>query len=109
MTKPAELITPTSGTIAFAWDPGEGASEYWIEIGSELGLKDFYDRSQGRNLSVIITGLPESGIIYIRLWTKMKSDEFWLYQDYSYAMPATKNTGRAKTGVVIPTTNPVIE
>jgi hypothetical protein len=108
MAKPAKLITPMPGTIGLSWDPGEGASQYWIEIGSAVGLKDLYDKNQGKNLSVIATGLPTTGTIYVRLWTKMLSNESWMYHDYSYAMPGITGTRKAKTGIVIPTTNPVI-
>jgi hypothetical protein len=106
MSKPAELITPMPGTIGFSWDPGEGASQYWLEIGSVSGQKDLYDKNQGKNLSIIVTGLPISGTIYIRLWSKI--DSAWYAYEYPYVMPEI-GIRRRQTGLISPLTNPAFE
>jgi hypothetical protein len=106
MPKPAELITPTSGTMGFSWDPGENVIQYWLEIGSAAGMNDLYNKDQGKNLSVIVTGLPISGTIYIRLWSKI--DSAWYAYEYPYVMPEI-GIRRRQTGLISPLTNPAFE
>ena len=89
MQTPAPGTTLDSSSITFHWTQGQGATEYWLGIGTSPGSVanspwgDIYAQSQGTTTSVQITGLPLTGNpIYVRLWTQVNGQ--WLFEDYTY-------------------------
>jgi hypothetical protein len=94
----AVLLSPTpSSTIgasaAFQWTSGTGVSGYWLELGTEgIGTKNLYNRGV-TGTAVNLSGLPTSGTIYVRLYSKIGDD--WLWNDYTL-------TGSAKAMLVSP-------
>jgi hypothetical protein len=62
--------------------PAVGAWEYWLEVGSAPGSKEYYDASLGLWTNAWVGGLPVGATIYVRVWTLSAGG--WLYQDYTY-------------------------
>ncbi len=76
--------SPLGSSTAFKWTSGTGVSEYWLSVGSTTaGSKDIYYASTGTNVFQTVTGIPSSGTIRVRLWSKVGGA--WLYNDYTYA------------------------
>jgi hypothetical protein len=85
----ATLTTPPpgstiSGTVTFGWTTGAGASQYWLSVGTTgVGSANIYSNSAGTSLSASVAGVPDSGTIYVRLWTLLTTG--WTFNDYTYA------------------------
>ena len=83
ITSPPADSTLTSSSVTLAWSTGEGATEYWLSVGSSPSGKDLFDRSLGTGRSATVAGLPTDGrTIYVRLSTKCSG--VWQYRDYTY-------------------------
>lgn len=85
LSSPANGSTLTAASASFVWNPGTGASAYWLYVGSSVGAKNYYDSGSlgsavlGRSAS----GLPIDGsTIYVRLWTQLSGA--WVSNDYSF-------------------------
>lgn len=84
LTAPVNGSTFTGAAASFAWSEGLGIDEYLLEIGSTVGGKNIYRRSQARNRSLVLSGLPTNGsTVYVRLWSR--SGTTWMYNDYQYS------------------------
>jgi uncharacterized repeat protein (TIGR03803 family) len=84
LTSPAGLTVLPVSSVEFDWAAGNGAIEYWLDVGTSPGAHDIYSASAGTSLSAVVTGLPVfDGAIYVRLWTRF-GDGSWHYNDYSY-------------------------
>jgi serine protease len=44
-------------------------TSYYLDLGSTPGGNDLYSASQGTNQTVQVSGLPQSGTIYITLYS----------------------------------------
>jgi hypothetical protein len=97
----AAITTPTPGTAlagsteTFAWNAGIGITQYWLFVGTTgVDSANIYDSSTGTTQSAVVTGLPTSGPIYVRLWSLAFSG--WQFRDYTYtggvATPAVLTT-----------------
>ena len=65
--------------------PDNGASNYWVQIGSNAGRSDIYDSGQidGTATSENVTDLPTDGSdVYVRIWNK--KDGKWAYEDQHF-------------------------
>jgi serine protease len=83
MTAPAPGLTLAGTSQAFAWSASNGASQYWLTIGSSVGGSDLYNQSTGTSLSATVSNLPTDGrILYVRLW--FLSGTTWLSNDFVY-------------------------
>jgi hypothetical protein len=89
----AQMTSPTPGSrlpgssVTFAWDAGSGVTQYWLSISKTLGGKELYDKTQGLNRSVTVTGLPKDGkTLYVRLFSKLPTG--WASRDYTYLAAA---------------------
>ncbi|MCC6382866.1 MAG: CAP domain-containing protein [Dehalococcoidia bacterium] len=82
MTAPVPGSTIRGGTSTFSWSAGNGALEYYLYVGTAAGRNNLYGRSQGLSRSVTLSGLPTSGTLYVRLWTRFAGG--WQYTDYTY-------------------------
>ena len=71
----------------FSWsDNGAGAAQYWLEIGSVAGAKDYVNSGNlGAATSLSVSGLPVDGssTVYVRLWYRVSGGP-WLYIDETY-------------------------
>jgi len=68
LTSPAPGATNTSASATFQWTAGTDVSEYYLSIGSAVGLSDIYGQNEHFSLSATVTNLPVSGMpLYVRL------------------------------------------
>jgi subtilisin-like proprotein convertase family protein len=82
MQSPASGGPITGGTATFTWTRPGGVSEVYLEVGTTPGGTQFFDDTQLTNTSRTLTGLPTSGVIYVRLWSKIGGVWHWI--DYHY-------------------------
>ncbi len=83
MTSPAPGSTLSGSSVTFTWSAGNGATAYWLDIGSTAGGYDLFSQSAGLATSQAVTNLPANGAaIYLRLWTALGST--WQFNDYTY-------------------------
>ncbi len=88
-TAKAVMSSPTPGSAlgssaTFGWTTGSGVAEYWLTVGSTgAGSTNIYNASTGTSTSKAVSGLPSSGTIHVRLWSKIGGA--WQYNDYTYA------------------------
>lgn len=65
--------------------------EWWLYVGTEgIGSSNLLNGSQGASLSKTVSGLPTTGIIYVRLWYNGVAG--WQWQDYTYMAGAGGTT-----------------
>ncbi len=61
---------PLPSTQTFSWTPVSGATEYWVVLKREEGVK-LYDKSTGANTSVTITNIPQDDkVVVLQIWYK---------------------------------------
>ena len=110
----ATMATPTNGSIftatseTFTWNPGAGASAYWLDAGNVVGGNQYYQSGNlGAATSTTVNGLPVDGsTVYVRLYSYIGSS--WLYNDYSYtALSYSKASITSPTPTSILTSNSV--
>ena len=82
MTLPAQGATLPGTTVTFNWSTGTGVSQYWLSVGTTPGGNNLFDASTGTNTSQPVTGLPTTGTVFVRLWSRQGSA--WRYNDYTY-------------------------
>ena len=101
----AELISPTPGstlpgaTVTFAWDQGQGVSEYGYKVGLTRGGDELGGGRLGASLSVEVAGLPTDGsTIYLRLFSRFPSG--WEFNDYTFTAAGTGASPEAVVDLV---------
>lgn len=88
--EPASIFQPppdttlSSGPETFFWTAIDGASEYWLSIGSARGRTDYLNRTMRLNTSFVTSNeLPTDGsTVWVTLWTRVGSA--WYKREYSY-------------------------
>ena len=99
MTSPAPGAFATD-PVTFAWSAAAGASDYWLDVGTALGLKDLFSQDAKLATSQAVSGLPhDASTIYVRLWTAQGNppNVTWDFNDYTY-----KATGIGKAYMIAP-------
>jgi hypothetical protein len=84
------IQTPTPGSTlsgnsaTFTWSAGNGASNYWLDVGSTQGGNNYYQSGPlGNVLTTTVNSLPADGSqIYVTLWTFVGGQ--WLNNQYTY-------------------------
>jgi N-acetylneuraminic acid mutarotase len=92
---PPALITPVPGrilsgsTVAFAWTPSAGVTDYQLWLGStRVGAQNLYDSGATKATTVTVSGLPTNGVtVYARLWWEVSG--VWTSADYTYTEAGT--------------------
>lgn len=80
ISSPSNGSKLTNERQTFAWNAVNGASEYWIHLGTTTGDYDLYGGSMGTNTSVTFEGLPTDGSkLYVRLFSKVSTG--WIFSD----------------------------
>jgi hypothetical protein len=71
-------------TATFRWNPVPQATNYWLDVGNNLGRGDIYGAYQGAATERTVGNLPQDGrMIYVRLWTFI-NDSRLQPVDYTY-------------------------
>lgn len=79
---PGSMLSGTTQT--FTWSAGNGATAYWLDIGSTLGGNDYYQSGNlGNMLTTTVYSLPADGSqIYVTLYSLVGGQ--WYYNQYTY-------------------------
>jgi hypothetical protein len=88
-----QMISPTPGsTLAssvsatFTWSLGEGATGYWLDVGTSPGGASLFG-AEVTGTQATVYGLPcDNSTVYVRLWTR-DADGYFPPFDYSYTAP----------------------
>lgn len=96
MSSPAAGATLTGSSQTFSWIAGGAATEYWLSIGSGVGLGNYYNATAGLALSETVSSLPVDGsTVYVRLSSLIAGA--WQYNDYSYTAYTSGSARAAMT------------
>jgi hypothetical protein len=93
----AKISSPAPESIlgnaaTFRWSPAPQATNYWLDVGNNLGQGDIYAGYQGIATEREVDNLPRDGRkIYVRLWTFINENRLQPV-DYTY------HTARADGG-----------
>jgi hypothetical protein len=87
MQSPAAGSNIVGGAATFTWTRPGGVTEVYLEVGTTPGGTQFFDDTQGTNTSRALNGLPTTGVIYVRLWSKIGG--VWQWIDYHYTASLT--------------------
>lgn len=80
--EPGSTITNSTATFTGAHLPSD--SFHWLTVGHMPGGEDFWSQGMSEGESMVVSGLPASGTIWVRYWTL--SDGEWNFQDHTYTM-----------------------
>jgi hypothetical protein len=84
----AQLTTPRPGsklagsTVSFQWTSGTGVTDYWLSVGTTFGGTEFVNQDAKTGLSTVVTGLPTTSPVFVRLWSAVAGG--WVFDDYLY-------------------------
>ena len=81
LTLPAENQNQVDPTTVFRWTSVNGASAYYLYLGSAPGQNDLGNSGELAATMYSLNGLPSGGTIYVRLWAKVSG--VWRYRDTS--------------------------
>jgi len=83
MTSPTPGSTLTGSSVQFIWSAGNGATDYWLDIGSSAGGNQYYSADQGNNLTQTAYGVPTDGsTVYVTLYSFVNGA--WQSNSYTY-------------------------
>ena len=105
MTSPAPG-SAISGSTTFQWTSGSGVDEYWLNVGSTaVGSSNIYSASQGTGTTRTVSGLPSSGKIYVRLFSRFGGNQYhWSDYTYDVGSPAVMTSPAPGSTIVSATT-----
>ena len=84
LTTPSLGSTLTSATMTFTGDHTNTDLQHWLWVGTSPGSPNLFTQNLGTGHSITVTGLPSSGTIYVRYWTRFSDG--WRFQDHTYTM-----------------------
>ncbi len=84
ITTPTPSSTLTGSSVIFTWTAGQGATNYWVDIGSSAGGNQYYQSGNlGNVLTTTANGLPTDGsTVYVTLYSLVGGQ--WLSNTYTY-------------------------
>lgn len=107
---PAVMLSPTlgssldCGSATFTWS-NEGASQYWLYVGTPQNETQYYSANQGANTSATVSGLPQDGsTVRVRLWT-LHASTGWTSNVYDY--PSCQSSSGTQNPAMMLTTTPL--
>jgi serine protease len=106
MVSPADGATLPNASQTFNWSVGNGVADSWLYVGTTgAGSYNLYNKAGGTTRTATVSGLPNSGTVYVRLWSLTSGA--WVWNDYTYtsanlnaksAMTAPAADGATLTG-----------
>ena len=97
------IITPVPGstlmssTVTFTGGHTSADLQHWLYLGTTQGASDLFSQDMGNGHTVTVSGLPHSGTIWVRYWTRFSAG--WASTDQSYTM----NVGTGAPPIITPT------
>ena len=79
---PLDGATGVNLTQPFHWTTTIGAQAYRLYVGTSPGANDVLDSGEVAGTSYLPSGLPSSGILYARIWTKVNG--IWRHSDIAF-------------------------
>ena len=86
ITSPAPGGTLTTSTVVFTGAHTSQDYQHWVTVGTSPGGSQFGAGSPNANHQFTASGLPSTGTIYVRYYTRTSSGSNWESKTYSYLM-----------------------
>ena len=86
ITNPTPGSTLTTSTVTFTGGHTPGGFQHWANVGSTPGATTFYRGGVDGNHQFTVSGLPSSGTIYVRYYSRDDSASSWEFQQHNYTM-----------------------
>jgi len=74
------ITSPTAGSVlaspsqAFTWNPVSGADQYWLDVGTQVGVGDYYGAATTQT-SVTVSSMPCDGrTLYVQWWVHINGN-----------------------------------
>jgi hypothetical protein len=89
---PPPIVCPTpgatvpGGAVTFTGGHASTNLQHWLYVGTSPGGYDLFSQDLGTGHAVTVTGLPASGTIYVRYWTRFGAG--WQLTDQHYTLEA---------------------
>lgn len=83
LKSPANGATVNTSPVTFSWTPVNGATSYYLYVGTAAGLKDVVNSGATTATALTEAGLPSNATLYVRLYTLQSGD--WVYTDSTLA------------------------
>ncbi len=77
---PEKILWGSSAT--FTGGHTKADLQHWVWVGKSFGTANIKSQNLGLGHSVTVSGLPYSGNIYVRYWTRTSTG--WKYKDHTY-------------------------
>jgi hypothetical protein len=84
---PGPGVTLTSKTVTFMGGHSAGDLQHWLYVGTTPGGYDLFTQDLGTGHMATVNGLPDTGTIHVRYWTR--SSGGWQVVDRPYTMNVT--------------------
>ena len=94
---PPPIAAPTPGsslttsTVTFTGAHTSQDYQHWVYVGSTPTSGNYYGGAPNGNHQFTVSGLPSSGTIYVRYFTRTSSTSAWQKQTHSYTMSVAGN------------------
>ncbi|MEX2491089.1 MAG: Ig-like domain-containing protein [Nitrospirales bacterium] len=83
---PAPGATLTSSTVTFTGAHSSEDTQHWVYVGSTSGANDYYAGGVNGSHQFTVSGLPSSGAIYVKYFSRTCSTCTWQHQLHAYTM-----------------------
>ncbi len=101
ITSPAPSTVLPGPTVPFSWTAANGATGYYLWVGTTKGTSNLYTSGKVTTLTVTPPSLPTDGeTLYVRLFTAYNST--LVYTDYTYTAATRAALTSPTAGTVLP-------
>jgi len=94
---PAPGSTLTTSTVTFTGGHTSQDYQHWMYVGSTPTNGDYYGGAGDMNHHFTVSGLPSSGTIYVRYFTRTSSTSAWEPQTHAYTMSSGGSSSSSAT------------
>jgi len=100
---PPPIVSPTPGatlttsTVTFTGAHTSQDYQHWMYVGSTPTNGDYYGGAGDMNHHFTVSGLPSSGTIYVRYFTRTSSTSAWEPQTHVYTMSSGDSSSSSAT------------
>ncbi len=92
ISTPVPGTTVTSASVTFTGNHTSQDLEHWLYVGTSVGAKNLHNSgSLGTGHTRVVSGLPSSGTIHVRWWSRNSGG--WGSQDHTYTMNVASGGG----------------
>ena len=95
IASPAPGTTLTTSTVTFTGAHTSQDLEHLLRVGTSPGGSNLYNKSLGTGHAATVSGLPSSGTIYVRFWTRNSSG--WFVNNATFTRSSSSTSSSTST------------